>query len=65
MFSHGEHFLTRGDDFGFWEEEAVVAGVAEFDAEGVADFALCVGPIDCRAAINNASLSQSCKEEEG
>ena len=44
----------------------MISGVAKFDAEGIAYFALCVGPIYCRATINNASLkSVTCKEDGG
>jgi len=44
----------------------MISGIAKFDAEGVTDFALCVGPIYRRATINNSSLkSVTCKEYEG
>lgn len=65
MFSHSEHFFTRGNDFAFGEEEAMIAGVAKFDAEGVTDFTLRVGPIYCRAAIDNTSLKSGTGKEEG
>ena len=58
MFGHSEHFLSTRDDFAFREEEAVVAGVAEFNAEGVADFTECVCPIYSGAAIDNACLKK-------
>lgn len=56
MFSHGKHFLTTGYDLGLGEEKSVVAGITEFDFEGVADFTEGVGPVYCCAAINHVGL---------
>jgi hypothetical protein len=56
MLGHGKHFLAAGHDFASGQEEAVVACVAEFDAEAVADFAEGVGPVYGCAAVDYACL---------
>ena len=58
MFGHSEHFLSTGHDFAFREEEAVVAGIAEFNAEGVANFTECVCPIYSGTTIDYACLKK-------